>query len=113
MEVKPHRATQNGHNFKVMACLLLESFCLMFSDHGGPRVTETTEMEIAGNGHSSIVTLCSYINQLMGSAERLGKKYSHTKPNRRNCTCALNILYRNPHTSMKEEYLSQSLPGTG
>ena len=59
-----HHATQKGHNLKVMACLLLELFCLIFLDHSGPRVTETTEREIAGKGHGSIATMCWYTDEL-------------------------------------------------
>lgn len=42
-----HHTTQNGMQFKTCELFISKMFHLIFSDHGWPWVTETTECETA------------------------------------------------------------------
>ena len=55
-----HHAAQNGTRFKSYELFTSGIFHLIFSDHGWPRVTETTESKTTDKGYHCVTEIISH-----------------------------------------------------
>lgn len=62
-----HHTVQNGAQFKTYKVFISEIFHLLFSDHGWPWVTETTEIETANKGEPMSFYLLCILDQSLSA----------------------------------------------